>query len=117
MQCHFDTLIAVFIVHVVNDVEGIHIQLREPLHHWFEAFHDLIVIQHFASDGRILRSNLCSGFLVTTTVDRIQESFCQVGTSAEKLHLFPDLHRRHTACNTVIVTVDWTHQIIIFILD
>ncbi|MNC19320.1 hypothetical protein D3C75_672500 [compost metagenome] len=117
MQSHFNTFIRIFIVHVVDDIKCVHVSLSQPFHHRFEAFHYFVVIKVFGSDSRILRTYLCAGFLIHTTVDCIQQSFCQVSTGSEELHLFTDTHCRYAASDTVVVSVDRTHQIVIFILN
>lgn len=33
VQCHLDFLVAVLVVHVMDDVQGVHIDLGQPLHH------------------------------------------------------------------------------------
>ncbi|MNZ91866.1 hypothetical protein D3C78_1108650 [compost metagenome] len=60
MKRHFNAFVAIFIMHVVNDVECIYIQFSEPFHHWGETFHNFIVIKVFGSDWLIFRTNLCT---------------------------------------------------------
>ena len=43
MQGHLDALVAVLVVHVVNDVERVHIHAGEPAHHVVELLDHVVV--------------------------------------------------------------------------
>ena len=45
VQGHLERLVAVFIVHVVNDVERVHIQPCQPVHHLFELCHYVVKVE------------------------------------------------------------------------
>ena len=117
MKPHFECFIRIFVVHVVNDLQCIDIDFSQPAHHLLVFLHHFIVIQIFAGDRLEAGSHLHARFLVTSAIDRIQQALCQVGTSSEILHLLTDLHRRHTAGDTVIVAIVRTHQIVVLVLD
>ena len=48
MERHFDTLIRILVMHVVNDVHGIDIDAREPVHHFFELGDDVVKVEVLA---------------------------------------------------------------------
>ncbi|MNL86026.1 hypothetical protein D3C87_2145590 [compost metagenome] len=50
MQRHLDAFVAVFVMHVVNAVQGVDIELRQPFHHGVILFHDLVIIEVFRRD-------------------------------------------------------------------
>ena len=45
-----------------------------------------------------------------------QQKLCKITACPEELHLLADLHCRNTAGNSIIVSVNGTHNIVIFIL-
>ena len=117
MKPHLECFIRIFVVHVVNDLQSIDIDFCQPAHHLLVFLHHFVVIQILAGDRFETGSHLHTRFLVTSAIDRIQQALCQVGTSSEILHLLTDLHRRHTAGDTVIVAIVRTHQIVVLVLD
>ncbi|MNZ78078.1 hypothetical protein D3C78_966410 [compost metagenome] len=58
MKRHFNAFVAIFIVHVVDNIQSIYIQFSEPFHHWSEAFHNFVVIKVFSSNWQKLWANL-----------------------------------------------------------
>ncbi|CCZ35846.1 uncharacterized protein BN747_01032 [Firmicutes bacterium CAG:646] len=116
MKSHLNSLIAVFVMHIMNDVQSVYIYLSQPFHHLVKSFHYFIVIQVFRSDRTIFRSYLFLAHFIHTAVDRIQQTFCQICTCSKELHLFTNSHGRYAAGDRIIIPVSHTHQIIIFIL-
>ena len=104
-------------MHVMDHVQSSNVQMSQPVHHNVVFLHNLIIVQVFAGDRLIFRSNLLFCFLVFTTVDRVKEAFCKVCTSAEELDLFTGLSCRYTAADGVIIAPYRTHYIIVLILD
>ena len=117
MQRHLQLLVAVLVVHVVDDVEGIDVHLRQPAHHRVELLHDLVVLEVFAGDGHELGADLLAADLVHAAVDGVQQALGQVRARAEELHLFAQPHGGHAAGNAVVVAVGEAHQVIVLILD
>ena len=75
--------------------------------------------QQFRVPRKVIKggSHLCAGFLIAPAVQRIQQRLGQIGTGTKKLHLFADLHRRHTTGNSIIVSELRQHQIVALVLD
>ncbi|KAF5054332.1 hypothetical protein DSECCO2_389240 [anaerobic digester metagenome] len=117
VQSHFQSFIAVFIVHVMNDVQRIDIQLGKPAAHRFKAIGHGSIVQVFIGDGSQLGTDLLPALLIAAAVDCIEQGLGQIDACAEELHLLADPHRRDTAGNTVIVTVVDSHQIVVLILN
>ena len=117
MESHFESFVAILVVHVVDDAEGVAVNASQPAHHLLELSHYLIVIEVFASDSREEGRNLLAVEFIDTTVDGIEKTLSEVGASTEELHLLTDAHRRYAACNTVVVTVVRTHKVVVFVLD
>ena len=117
MERHLQAFIAVFVMHVMDDVQSVHIDTCQPFHHVSVFFHHLVIIQIFRCDRAEFWAYLLSGNLIYTAVDGIEQTFCQVGTGTEELHLFADAHGGYTAGNAVVIPVYRAHDIIIFILD
>ena len=116
-QSHLCCFIVIFIMHVMDHVQSSNVQMSQPVHHNVVFLHNLIIVQVFAGDRLIFRSNLLFCFLVFTTVDRVKEAFCKVCTSAEELDLLTGLGSRYTAADGVIIAPYRTHYIIVLILD
>ena len=117
MQRHFQGLIAVLIVHVVDDVEGIDINAGQPLHHIHILLHDLIIVEVLGGDGTVLRADLMAVHLIHAAVDGVQQALGQVGAGAEELHLLADTHGGYAAGNAVVIAVNGTHDVIVLVLD
>ena len=103
MQRHLDRLVAVLVVHVVDDVERVDIRLRQPVHHPFVAVDDLVIVQILASDGRELRADLLARHLVASAVQGVEQTLHRVHAGAEELHLLAEPHRRHAAGDRAVV--------------
>ena len=116
-QSHLCCFIVVFVVHVVNHVQCIYIQFRQPFHHLVIFVHYFIIVKVLGSDRLVLWSYLLFCLLVNTTVDCIKKAFCKVCTSAEELHLFTCLCSRYTAADAVVIAPYRTHNIIVLVLD
>ena len=117
MKSHLQPLIAVFVMHVMDDVQGIDVHLCQPFHHVMEFFHDFLIVQVFRGDGTVFGSHLFFGHLVHTAVDGVQQAFCQVRPGAEELHFLAHPHGGNTAGNGVVVSMGHPHQVIVLILD
>ena len=73
MQRHFEALVEVLVVHVVDAVHRMHIGPREPLHRGVELGEDLVIVEILARHRRRRRRDLLAGDFVTAAVDRVEE--------------------------------------------
>ena len=55
---HFGGFVVVLVVHVMNQVQRIHVQVRNPVHVKFELMDNFVVIEVFAGNRRIFRTDL-----------------------------------------------------------
>ena len=117
VQRHLRRLIGIFIVHIVNDVHGIHIQPRRPLHIRLQRLHHAVEVEHLILHHFPRRADGNAALGVKAAVECQQQQLRQIAARAEKLHLSADLHRRDTARDRIIVAVERTHPIVVFILD
>ena len=116
VQRHLQLFVAVFIVHIMDDVQRVHIHLRQPLHHVPVLFHHVVVIQIIPCDGTVPGPHLLFGDLIHTAVDGIQQALGQVGARTEELHLLAYAHGGHAARNGVIVAMGHAHQVVVLVL-
>ena len=116
---HFGSFVVVLVVHVVDQVERIHVQVSNPVHVEFKLVDDFIVVEVFARNRRIFRANLRTlhEAFILTTVDGVEERLGEVCTSAEELHFLTGLSCRNAAADAVVVAPDRTHRVIVFVLD
>ncbi len=116
MERHLKRLIVILVVHVVDNLQSVHIGLRQPTHHLLKLRHKLLVGEIVARDGREAWAHLMSADLVAAAVDGVEHTLGEVGTRSEELHLLADLHRRHAACYAVVVAQLSTHKVVVLIL-
>src|SRR5699024_7321972 len=116
-QSHLSCLVIVFVMHIMDHVQCINVQLGQPFHHRIVFFHYFIVVQILGSDRRVFRSYLLFGLAVNTAVDRVQKAFCKVCTSSEELDLFTCLSSGYTAADRIVIAPYRTHYIIVLVLD
>ena len=114
---HLSSLIIIFIMHIMDQVQYIHINVSQPVHPPVEFLDYFVVICIFGGDTLHLRSALDSVFLIETAVECIQQCFCKICTSTEKLNLFPCLCCRNTAADGIVVSPLWFHNFVILVLD
>ena len=117
VKSHLDPLIAVLVVHIVDDVQCVYIYAGQPFHHVLVGVHDLVIIQVLGGNGAVFRSHLLFGDLVHTAVDGVEQAFCQVGPGAEELHFLAHPHGRNAAGDGVVVSVGHSHQVVVLVLD
>ena len=117
MKSHLNFLIAVFIVHIVDDIQCVDIQLSEPVADGVKFFDYIVKFQLFTPAGQKFGSDLLSGNFIPAAVDSVQQSFRQVGSGAKKLHLLSYPHSGNTASDGVIVSEFFPHQVVAFVLD
>ena len=68
VQSHLSPLIAVLVVHVVDDVQRVHIDVSLPLHHVHEFIHHVVVLKDVAAHRTVLGSDLLLCHFVNTAV-------------------------------------------------
>ena len=117
MEGHLDPFVAVFVVHIVDDVQGIHVHSRQPAHHILVPLHDLLIVQIFRGNWPVFGADLFFGDLIHTAVDGVEQTFCKIGSGTEKLHLPAHPHGGHTAGDGIVIPVGEQHNIIVFVLD
>ena len=117
MQRHFNAFIAVLVVHVVNDVQGVNVGLGKPVLHLVVQGHHFIILQNFLRIARGGRGYLLALEFIHAAVQGIEQALGEVGARAEELHLLADAHGGYAACNAVVVTPVRAHQVVVFILD
>ena len=104
-------------MHVVDQVKHIYIDVCKPVHPPVKFLDNFVIISIFRSDPCHCRSALDSVFLIETAVECIQQCFCKICTSTEKLNLFPCLCCRNTAADGIVVSPLWFHNFVILVLD
>ena len=116
-ECHLSSLVEILIVHVMDEVQRLHINTCQPFHHIFKARHELFVGNHVARDGAISWTALLAALSVYTAVDSIEKTLGQVGTCTEELHFLTSLSGTDAAADTVVVAPNRTHHVVVLILD
>ncbi len=115
-QRHLGRFVEVLVVHVVNEVERIHIDAGEPVHHDFVLRHHFLVVQDVARDGTVGGRDLRAGLFIHAAVDCVQKALREVGARAEELHLLAGFGGGHAAADGVVVAPHRTHHVVVFIL-
>jgi len=116
-ESHLLSLVEVFVVHVVDEVQRLDIDSGQPLHHIHEAGHELIVGHHVALDRTVGGAHLLTCLAVHATTDGVGEALGEVGTCTEELHLLTRLSSAHAAADAVVIAPDRPHDIIVLVLD
>ena len=120
---HLGGLVVVLVVHVLDEVQDVDVELGQPVHHHVELVHDLVVVKVLGGDGGVLGANLhvvallVHELLVLAAVDGVVQALGEVGTGAEELHLLAGLGGGHAAADAVVVTPDGTHDVVVLVLD
>ena len=109
VQGHLDLLVGVLVVHVVDDVHGVDVQVRDPGDIAVKARLDLRVVERAAADDGLLRADLVAALLVAAAVERQQQELCEVAPRPEELHLLADARRGDAAGDGVVVAKAGAH--------
>ncbi len=117
VQRHLDPLVGVFVVHVVNDVHGVHVHARQPVHHLVEALDHLVEVEVVALDRLGGGADLLAARLVAAAVDGVEQTLGQVGARAEELHLLAHQHRRHATGDRAVVAPRPPHDFVALELE
>ena len=117
VQGHLDLLVGVLVVHVVDDVHGVDVQVRDPGDIAVKARLDLRVVERAAADDGLLRADLVAALLVAAAVERQQQELCEVAPRPEELHLLADARRGDAAGDGVVVAKAGAHQVVVLVLD
>ena len=92
-------LIEVLVVHVMNKIKGIYVNVSKPFHHIHKLRHELFIGNYVAFDWAICRTTLLTCLVVYTATDGVSKALCKVGTCSEELHFLTCLCGRHTAAD------------------
>ena len=120
---HLGGLVVVLVVHVLDEVEDVDVEVGQPVHHEVELVHDLVIVEVLARDGRVLGAHLhvvallVEELLVLAAVDGVVERLGEVGAGTKELHLLARLGGRHAAADAVVVAPDRTHDVVVLVLD
>ncbi len=117
MQSHFNALIAIFVVHIVDNVQGVDIKPCKPIHNAVVFSDNLIIFEIFGGNRSNFRGDLIAVFFVLAAVYCVKQSLCKVCTSAEELHLLADSHCGNTAGDSIVVAEFFSHKVVAFILN
>src|SRR6476659_10511823 len=98
-------------------VHRMHIGSSEPFHRGVEFLHHLVIVEELAGYGGSWRRDLVAGVLVAAAVDSVEQRFGEIDARTEELHMLSEFHRRHATRNTVIVSPEGAHQVIVFVLQ
>ena len=115
VQSHLYFFVCIFVVHIVNYVEGVDVKPAQPLSVFRESGHNLDVIE-FTLEFFTLGCDLNAVAFVFAAVESEEQQFGEVASRAEELHLFADFHCRNTARYGVIVAVHGAHHVVVFVL-
>ena len=117
MEGHLAGLIGVLVMHIVDDIHRVGVQLCGIGQHLVVILPDLLIVQHLVGDGLDAGDDPGPGPLIHAAVDGVQQALGNVAPGPEELHLLPHRHGGHTAGNRVVISVHRAHDIIIFILN
>ena len=114
---HFRRFVIIFIVHVLDEVQRVHIDGGEPFHHAAELRQHIVVVKHVRTHGRESRRDLLARLLVDAAVDGVEQALCKVGARAEELHFLARLRGGDTAADRIVVTPRGLHHVVVLVLD
>ena len=117
VQRHLQPLVRVLVVHVVDDVHGVDVDVGEPVHHPLVSAEHVVELQELALHRLGRGPDLFAGDLIASAVDRVEQAFREVGPGAEELHLLADHHRRHAAGDGPVVAPGAAHDLVAFELQ
>ena len=86
------SLIAVLIVHIVDNVEGVDVKSCQPLHHIHVLFPYVIEVEVLSVNRSEFRTYLESETLVHTAVYSVEQALCKVCSCTEELHFLANDH-------------------------
>ena len=117
VEGHLTGLVGVLVVHVVDDVDGVHVQLSHVGQNLLVVGEHLGVAEHLVLVPDDAGHHVEALLLVHTAVDGVQQALGQVGPGAEELHLLAHGHGGHTAGDAVVVPVQGAHHVVVLVLD
>ena len=117
VQRHLDPLVGVLVVHVVDDVHGVHVHARQPVHHLVEALDHLVEVEVLPLDRLRGGADLLAAHLVAAAVDGVEQALGQIGARAEELHLLAHQHRRHATGDRAVVAPRPPHDFVALELE
>ena len=120
VQGHLEALVGVLVVHEVDDVQGVDVDVGQPGHGRVEARPRRRRSPGCRRPRARPRSITClPGDLVAAAVDRVEQGLGQVHPGAEELHPLADRHARHAAGDRAVVAalVELAQQVVGLVLD
>ena len=118
VQRHFDCLVSVAVMAVVDDIKRFHIGAHDPIEHVFVFLPDFVEVEGaVAGDGGEAGDDLLAGNLVAAAVDCVEQGLCRIDAGAKELHLLADGHRGHAARNCGVVAPPASNLLVRFVLD
>jgi hypothetical protein len=114
---HFEALVEVLVVHIVDTIHRMHISAGKPFHGLIEFGHDVVEVEDVAGNRQCLGGDLIAGYLIPTAIDRIEQRLREVDAGAKELHLLAESHGRDAAGDAVVVPPEGAHQIVVFVLQ
>ena len=117
VEGHLAGFVGVFVMHEVDDVDGVHIQLGNVGEHLLVVCQYLGIVQHLVIILLDLGDDQQALLLVHAAVDGVQKALGKVGAGTEELHLLAYRHSGYAAGDAVVVAVHGAHNVVIFVLD
>ena len=96
---------------------SVDIKVAQPVYVDGEAFENAVEIKLFAVHNMHLGADVNSAGNIVAAVDCNKKELCKVASCAKELHLLADLHCGNAAGNSIVVTVDGTHKVIVLVLN
>ena len=116
VQRHLDLFVGVLVVHVMDDIERVHIQAAQPFHVLVVGGAHRPIVEH-ARKALAHGAELFAALFVFAAVEGQEQELGEVAPRPEELHLLADLHGGDAAGDAVIVAVDGAHEVVVLVLD
>ncbi len=115
------SLVVILVMHIVDSVQRVHVQVCQPFQHDVVLLHHLVVVQVLAGNRGDIRSDLHARgqacLLVAPAVDGVEQRLGKVRAGTEELHLFAGLGCGDAAADGVVVTPNRAHHVVVLVLD
>ena len=113
------SFVIIFVVHIVNEIKRIHVNVGKPVEIPVVMLHNFVVVKYIRSNRCIARTYLLPFYksFVYAAVDGVKQGFCKICTRPEELHFFSRLSCGNTAAYRIVISPNRAHNIIVFILN
>ena len=78
-------------MHIMDQVQRIDIDSRQPIHHHLKLLNHIFIIQEFSRNRSELRAYLLLSPHIASAIQSIEQALGQISTCPEELHLFARL--------------------------